>query len=115
MASLATLARSTSAGALDAAEEEKILNLFRRGAGVTQILGEITRLQDPPRERLRRARHLQLVLETAGANHLTPRKLIRTLAHLESRISEIESEIEWAEPRRACPRRVTAATLRRAG
>lgn len=85
------------------AEQAKIIGLLRRGAGVTQILGEITHSQEPPREQLRHAQRLQLVLETVGSLHLTPRKLLRTLTHLEQRISEMEAEVEWAEPRRPCP------------
>ncbi len=54
-------------------QEQKILDLLRRGAGVTQILREITKPEDVVRDTLRRAQHLSKLLDAVedGAEKTT--------------------------------------------
>jgi hypothetical protein len=87
------------------AEHRRILDLLRRGAGVTQILAELDLPRDTGAERLARAHRLRRVLETMAANgngktQLGPRKLVRTLAYLDARIALLQADVEWAEYRR---------------
>jgi hypothetical protein len=89
-----------------AAEHRRILDLLRRGAGVTQILAELDLPRDTGAERLARAHRLRRVLETMaaangnGKTQLGPRKLVRTLAYLDARIALLQADVEWAEYRR---------------
>ncbi len=91
-----------------AAEHRRILDLLRRGAGVTQILAELDLPRDTGAERLARAHRLRRVLETMaaangngnGKTQLGPRNLVRTLAYLDARIALLQADVEWAEYRR---------------
>jgi hypothetical protein len=54
-------------------QEQKMLDLLRRGAGVTQILRETTKPEDVVRDTLRRAQHLSKLLDAVedGAEKTT--------------------------------------------
>lgn len=90
-----------------AAEHRRILDLLRRGAGVTQILRETGQPGDNPADRLARANRLRRILEalaSAGDNttpRLEPRKFTRTVAYLDYRIGLLQAEVEWAGKRRS--------------
>jgi hypothetical protein len=90
-------------------EELRILDLLRRGAGVTQILSEIGEVNDSPSERLLRANRLRVVLENLPDGEgprllsLPPRKLARTLAYLAHRLDLIRAEVEWTQHGRQQP------------
>lgn len=83
-------------------EERRILDLLRRGAGVTQILAETEQPVDSPSDRLLRANRLRLILESLAAGtdpsapRLTARKLARTLDYLDHRLGLMQAEVEWA-------------------
>jgi hypothetical protein len=83
------------------AEHRHIVNLLRRGAGVTQILRETGQPDDSPSDRLLRADRLRRILEAlpassdADAPRLAPRKLARTLAYLDRRLGLMQAEVEW--------------------
>jgi hypothetical protein len=92
------------------AEDCRILDLLRRGAGVTQILREIGTPGDTAADTLTRVARLQRVLESLPeatdprAPQLAPRKSTRTLAYLDHRMRLLQAEVEWAHhnrPRRA--------------
>jgi hypothetical protein len=93
---------------VQAAEDRGILELLRRGAGVTQILREIGKPDDTAADRLAAAGRLRRVLESLPADphasQLAPRKFTRTLMYLEHRLRLLQAEVEWAHhsrPRRA--------------
>lgn len=83
-------------------EHHRILDLLRRGAGVTQILREIGKPSDSAADRLACASRLRSVLESlpvAGdprTPQLPPRKFTRTLAHLDHRTRLLQTEVELA-------------------
>jgi hypothetical protein len=90
------------------AEHRRILDLLRRGAGVTQILREIGKPDDSAADRLGGAGRLRRVFESLPADphapQLAPRKFTRTLIYLEHRMRLLQAEVEWAHhsrPRRA--------------
>jgi hypothetical protein len=90
------------------AEHRRILDLLRRGAGVTQILREIGTPNDTAADRLAAAGRLHRVLESLPADphapYLAPRKFTRTLAYLEHHLRLLQAEVEWAHhsrPKRA--------------
>jgi len=85
--------------ARQAIQERRILGLLGRGAGVTQILAEISAPQDTARESLAQASHLRRVLEAiardsapASGIQIKPRKLMRALAFLDGRLAQLTSE-----------------------
>jgi hypothetical protein len=82
-----------------AADERRILDLLRRGAGVTQILRETSKPGDTAAERLARASRLRSVLEELPADpdapQLAPRKFARTLAYLDHWMLLLRAEVEW--------------------
>jgi hypothetical protein len=74
-------------------------DLLRRGAGVTQILGEIAAPSDTARDRLRRALQLQKTLQARGTTPrehgglgMTERRLQRTLTYLGYRVGRLQTE-----------------------
>jgi hypothetical protein len=80
------------------AQERRIVGLLRRGAGVTQILEEVSGAQDTPRDSVTRALHLRRVLELVGADskqahgvQIKTRKLARTMVFLDRRIAELNN------------------------
>jgi hypothetical protein len=84
------------------AEDRHILDLLRRGSGVTQILREIGKPSDTAAARLARASRLRCVLESLPAAtdphapQLAPRKFTRTLAYLDNRMRLLQVEVELA-------------------
>ncbi|MGH2903060.1 MAG: hypothetical protein ACRDK7_05670 [Solirubrobacteraceae bacterium] len=89
------------------AEHRRILDLLRRGAGVSQILRETRQPGENPADRLARANRLRRILEapaSTGDNttpRLEPRKFTRTVAYLDYRIGLLQAEVEWAGQRRS--------------
>lgn len=86
------------------AEHGLMLDLLRRGAGVTQILREIAKPGDTATDRLIRASRLRLLIESLAATSdpSTPRlarKFTRTLAYLDRRLALILTEVSYSEPR----------------
>jgi hypothetical protein len=77
----------------------RILDLLRRGAGVTQILRESSKPGDTAADRLARASRLRTILESLPADQaapqLAPRKFTRTLAYLDHRMRLLQAEVEW--------------------
>jgi hypothetical protein len=79
------------------AEERRILDLLRRGAGVTQILRETGKPGDAAADRLARASRLRCVLESlpAASDPHAPRRFTRTLAYLDHRMRLLQAEVKW--------------------
>lgn len=75
-----------------------ILDLLRRGAGVTQILQTIAEPADTPSDSLRRAQQLHRILEQTGSSpsdtgglQIKPRKLTRTLNYLDRELAWMQN------------------------
>jgi hypothetical protein len=78
-------------------QQRRILGLLGRGAGVTQILDELSTPQDSARESLARASHLRRLLQASdsdqtGGVQINPGKLARTLAFLDRHIAQLAGD-----------------------
>ena len=82
-------------------ERAQILDLLRRGAGITQILRETAQRSDRAGDRLARARRLRSILHAVAAGDapgvsLKAPKLQRALRYLDVRVAVLQAEAEWS-------------------
>lgn len=95
-------------------QQRSIIDLLRRGAGISQILWEIGRRDDRLSTSVARAMHVRRVLDAVAEGSLEacgvkipPRDLDRILAYLDGEISRLQHDAE-AQQRRASARRHAA-------
>jgi hypothetical protein len=86
-----------------------ILDLLRRGAGVTQILETLVGPTDTLSDSVRYAKQLRCILEEVGGVsdtaglEIKPRKLARTLAHLDRELAWMERSANRSSRRYVSP------------
>jgi len=89
-------------------EQRRILELLRRGAGVTQILRDIAQPKDRLTACVARAMHLRRILDTVATGsseadgvQIAARDLTRTVAYLDGEICRVQDEAAQQKRRAA--------------
>jgi hypothetical protein len=102
-------------------QQQHIIGLLRRGAGISQILWEIGRPQDRLSVSVARALHVRRILDAVAADapeaqdvKIPQRDLTRILAYLDGEISRLQHDAAAQQRRAAAGRHARRAPARRA-